>query len=75
MNRNNDDNKAIINLLEEIKAQNAEQLAKIEKQSAQIDHLEKTATKKGAIAGAVAGGVSGGLMAIGVELIRAKLGF
>ncbi len=57
----------VIGLLLEIRQQNAEQLAR-------IDELERTATKRGAVAGAVAGGVTGTVMAVGVELIKAKLG-
>lgn len=57
----------VINLLMEIKAQNAEQLER-------INELEKTATKRGAIAGAVAGSITGGVITIGIEFIKAKLG-
>lgn len=64
----------VIDLLQEIKSQNAEQLRKIEAQSQQIEQLEKTATKRGAVAGAVAGGVTGSVMALGIEFIKAKLG-
>lgn len=64
----------IIRLLIEIRGQNDRQLAKIEAQSQQIEQLEKTATKRGAVAGAVAGGVTGSVMALGIEFIKAKLG-
>lgn len=64
----------VIDLLQEIKSQNAEQLRKIEAQSQQIEQLEKTATKRGAVAGAVAGGVTGSVMALGIEFIKAKMG-
>lgn len=68
------ENEQVIGLLIEIRSQNAEQLRKIEAQSQQIEQLEKTATKRGAVAGAVAGGVTGSVMALGIELIKAKLG-
>lgn len=64
----------VLDLLIEIRNQNATQLAKMEAQSQQIEQLEKTATKRGAVAGAVAGGVTGGVMALGIEFIKAKLG-
>lgn len=67
-------NQAVIDLLLEIKSQNAEQLRKIEAQSQHIEQLEKTATKRGAVAGAVAGGVTGSVMALGIEFIKAKMG-
>lgn len=69
-----ENNQDVIRLLLEIKSQNAEQLRKIEVQSQQIEQLEKTATKRGAVAGAVAGGVTGSVMALGIEFIKAKLG-
>ncbi len=57
----------VIGLLMEIRQQNADQLSR-------IDELERTATKRGAVAGAVAGSVTGGVMALGIELLKAKLG-
>lgn len=61
------DNGEMMRLLMEIHAQNAQMLVR-------IDELEQTATKRGAIAGAVAGSFSGAIMAIGIELIKAKFG-
>lgn len=61
------DNGEMMRLLMEIHAQNAQMLVR-------IDELEQTATKRGAIAGAVAGSISGAVMAIGIELIKAKFG-
>lgn len=67
-------NKEIIDLLLQIKSQNAEQIKKIEAQSQQIETLEKTAAKRGAVAGGVTGGIAGSAAALGIEFIKAKLG-
>lgn len=39
-----------------------------------IDKLERTATRRGAVAGAVAGSITGTIMTVGIELIKAKFG-
>lgn len=62
------DEQKILKLVQEIHAQNERMLAR-------VDELERTATKRGAVAGAVAGSITGGIMTVGIELIRAKFGF
>ncbi|MDI4482788.1 hypothetical protein LP109_13530 [Moraxella bovis] len=72
MSRQDSDNQqAILQSLDEIKAQNGEIVAK-------IDNLEQNITKKatvaGAVAGAVTGSITGGIINVGMEFIRIKLG-
>lgn len=57
----------IIALLHEIRSQNVKMLNR-------VDELERTATKRGAIAGAVAGTISGAVISVGIELIKLKFG-
>lgn len=57
----------IMALLRDIHAQNTEMLAR-------VDELEKSATKRGAVAGAVAGGITGSILTVGIELIKLKFG-
>lgn len=64
-------NEQVISTLKDIKTQNNDVLAK-------IDKLETTLTKKatmaGAMAGAVSGGITGTVVSVGLELLKAKLG-
>lgn len=72
MSRQDSDNQqAILQSLDEIKAQNGEIVAK-------IDNLEQSVTKKATVAGAIAGAVAGtatsGMFSIGMEIVKAKFG-
>lgn len=60
----------------------SEELALLRKIDSNVDELrqgikdaQRLATKSGAIAGSVAGAASGGIVAIGIAIARAKLGF
>lgn len=64
-------NEQVIGTLKDIKAQNNDVLAKIDKLEAT---LTKKATLAGAMAGAVSGGVTGTVLTVGLELLKAKLG-
>ncbi len=48
---------------------------KLDRIEQRVDNLQEVATKQGAIAGAVAGSITGGLVATGITLIKARLGF
>lgn len=63
-----DEQQEILRLLKDIHQQNERMLAR-------VDELERTATKRGAVAGAVAGSITGGIMTVGIELLKAKFGF
>lgn len=64
-------NERVIGTLQDIQAQNNEVLGKIDKLEAT---LTKKATMAGAMAGAVSGGITSGVIAVGLELIKAKFG-
>lgn len=64
---NDKEQQQIITLLQEIRAQNAELLSR-------VDELERTATKRGAVAGAVAGSITGTIISVGIDFIRLKWG-
>jgi hypothetical protein len=60
----------------------APELAELQKISIQLDGIEqrldilqRNAVKGGAIAGAAAGAVTGGMVAAGLAMIRARLGY
>ena len=49
--------------------------SKLDRIETRVDNLQEVATKNGAIAGAVAGSITGGLVATGIALIKARMGF
>lgn len=49
--------------------------SKMDNVSAQMQELKKENRRAGAVAGAVAGGISGGIVATGLAILRAKVGF
>lgn len=62
------ENKELMLMLQQISG-------KLDSIDGKVEQIHKDAKKAGFIAGSVAGAVSGGVVATGIELIKAQLGF